>query len=132
MDPDNPRIIIQLPAPGLLEKALAKIATELHYARPAGRLWPDLLLLPLALAFCVGMAMMFFGPGIIDAGSSLAKHWPFLEYIVPSLFFVFLLSLGVFGVIQGVGMKRPSSIFLGAVMLLIVVSASVFMLRFVH
>jgi hypothetical protein len=132
MDSDAPRIIIRLPGPGLLERALAKIAAELHYARPAGRLWPDLLLLPLAIVFCVGYALTIYGPVLRSAGTSPATVSPIAATIGIVGGLVFLLSLGVFGVIQGVGLKRPSSIALGAVMLLIVVGASVLLLRLVH
>jgi hypothetical protein len=132
MDPDHRRINIQSPGPGHLERTLAKIADELHYARPAGRLWPDLLLLPLAIVFCVGYALTIYGPVLRSAGSSPATVSPIAGTIGIVGGLVFLLSLGVFGVIQGVGLKRPSSIVLGAMMLLIVASASVFLLGLVH
>ena len=125
MDSDNSLVLNQLPRPGLLERALAKIATELHYARPAGRLWPDLLLLPLAIVFCVGFALTIDPPVLRTLGHSRALETPSAGIIGIVAGLAFLLSLGVFGVIQGVGLKRPPSIVLGTVMLLIVASVSV-------
>jgi hypothetical protein len=132
MDPNKSRNIVQLPAPGPLEKALAKIATELHYARPAGRLWPDLLLLPLAFVFCLGCLLTIDPPVLRTPGSSPGKETLFLGTIGVVTVLLFFLSLGFFGVIQGVGLKRPSSIVLGTVMLLILARASILVLLVAH
>jgi hypothetical protein len=132
MDPNNPRNVIQLPRPGLLERALARIATELHYTRPPGRLWPDILLLPLAIVFCVGYALSIYPAVLRSSGHNPASETPFAGIITLIVGLVFFLSLGVFGVIQGVGLKRPSSIVLGTLMLSIVASVSVLILFFVR
>lgn len=132
MDPNNPRNVIQLPRPGLLERALARIATELHYTRPPGRLWPDILLLPLVIVFCVGYALSIYPAVLRSSGHNPASETPFAGIITLVVGLVFFLSLGVFGVIQGVGLKRPSSIVLGTLMLSIVASVSVLILFFVR
>jgi hypothetical protein len=132
MDPANSRVNSRLPRHDLLERALAKIATELHYTRPAGRLWPDILLLPLAIVFCVGYALTIYPPVLRTAGRSPATATPLAGIITLILGLIFFLSLGVFGVIQGVGLKRPSSIVLGTLMLLMVACVSVFLFLRAH